>query len=345
MNGFTDLDAIIKDLVPVDPGSSNGHNGHNGGSHLLSVIIPIHNEEANIPLLHEELTGVLLALGHDYEVIAVDDGSTDASYEALRAIHQRDPNWQAISLARNYGQSAALAAGFDLASGEVIVTIDGDLQNDPHDIPRLLEVLESGGYDVVSGWRRARKGSFLKRRLPSMVANGLISRLTGVRLHDYGCTLKVYRREALRDVTLYGELHRFIPALVYQGGARIAEVPVNDRERRFGRSKYGIGRVIRVIPDLLGVVYYLRYRNRAMILFGALGLGLSLIGLLGLFATLALWLAGRFVSWLLVVSVMTVLGGLHTTLLGLLMESQSRSAHAVRPPYQIRERLNREYIR
>ncbi len=242
----------------------------------LSVVIPVLNEVENLRALVEEVQDALD--GMSYELILVDDGSQDGSFELMEELAGDDQQIKLIRFRRNFGQTAAMSAGFDVATGEVIVPMDADLQNDPRDIPRLLEKIESG-FDVVSGWRRDRKDTFLSRRLPSILANLLISRMTGVHLRDYGCTLKAYRRDVLQGVNLYGELHRFVPALASLVGATVTELPVNHRARRFGTSKYGIGRTSRVILDLILVKFLLSYGTRPMQLFGKWGLrtfGLSL---------------------------------------------------------------------
>ncbi len=201
----------------------------------LSIVIPLYNEAENIPALYAELTAALMAVGRSYEVIVVDDGSRDGSFERLREIHERDPRWRIIRFRRNFGQTAGFSAGFAAAQGDVVITSDADLQNDPRDIPKLLAKMDEG-YDIVSGWRMDRKEPFLSRRLPSMMANRMISSATGVTLHDYGCSLKAYRSEVVKNVHLYGELHRFIPALASWMGVTVAEVPVNDRARSSARA-------------------------------------------------------------------------------------------------------------
>ena len=218
----------------------------------ISIVVPLYNEAANVDALHTELSAALGGLGRPYELILVDDGSTDGTFDALAALHRQDPWLVAIRFRRNFGQTAAFAAGFDRARGSIIVTLDGDLQNDPRDIPALVARLEAG-CDLVSGWRRERADPWLTRRLPSQCANWLISVVTGVRLHDYGCSLKAYRAEAIKPVPLHGELHRFIPALVGARGARIAEMVVRHRPRQSGASKYGLSRTGRVVLDLLRV--------------------------------------------------------------------------------------------
>ena len=229
----------------------------------VSVVIPVYNEEGNIEPLYQELGGVLDGLGCPYEVIVVDDGSRDGSFARLTAVHQRDPRWRVIRFRRNFGQTAGFSAGFDAARGNVVITIDADLQNDPHDIPKLLAKVAEG-YDIVSGWRMNRKEPFLSRRLPSLMANRMISGATGVELHDYGCSLKAYRSEVVKNVHLYGELHRFIPAIASWMGVTVAEVPVGDRARRFGKSKYGIGRTLPRLPGLDHSAFYVGLRDEAV---------------------------------------------------------------------------------
>lgn len=262
---------------------------------LISVVIPVYNEEENVEPLCAELFAVLDGLGRAYEVIFADDGSTDGTVQVLSGLQSRYPKLRIITLRRHMGQTAALSAGIDHARGDVIVTLDGDRQNDPADIPRLLDLLEQG-YDVVSGWRKSRQDPFWTRRLPSKVANWIISRLSGVHLHDYGCTLKAYRREVLADVRLYGEMHRFVPIYAAWQGASVTEIPVNHRPRIRGKSKYGLGRTFRVVLDLLLLRFLDRYGQRPMHLFG--GFGLISIGL-GLLAFLvALYFKLARLGWL-----------------------------------------------
>jgi glycosyltransferase involved in cell wall biosynthesis len=233
----------------------------------VSVIIPVYNEAENIPLLHEHLGQILKEQEISYEVIFVDDGSTDDTFMQLQSLAQRDQQVGIIQLRRNFGQTAAMAAGVDYSIGEILVFMDGDLQNDPIDIPHLLEKLEQG-YDVVSGWRKDRKDALLSRKLPSWLANWLISKMTGVSLHDYGCTLKAYRREVFQHVHLYGEMHRFLPAYTALTGASITEIEVNHHPRKFGISKYGISRTIRVLLDLITLKFFESYRTRPHHAFG-----------------------------------------------------------------------------
>jgi glycosyltransferase involved in cell wall biosynthesis len=247
----------------------------------LSVVIPVHNEADNIRVLIPELLGVLNRLQKTYEVIFVDDGSTDETGSLIADAAKQDPQIKLITLRRNFGQTAAMSAGFDVAAGNVIIPMDGDLQNDPEDIPKLLTKIAEG-YDVVSGWRVNRQDKFLSRRLPSQLANKLISLTTNVHLHDYGCTLKAYRREILEGVQLYGEMHRFIPALASWMGVKVTEIPVNHRARTHGKSHVGISRTIHVFLDLITVKFLLSYSTKPIQIFGLLGLT-SIFGSFGLF--------------------------------------------------------------
>ena len=309
----------------------------------LSVVVPLYNEEASIPHLVEQLLAALRPIGESFELVLVDDGSRDATAAVLRNLAEQVPELVAVLLRRNYGQTAAMAAGFDACRGEVIVTLDGDLQNDPADIPLLLNSLE-GGYDLVSGWRHQRKDAAISRLLPSLLANRLIGRVTGVRLHDYGCSLKAYRREVLADMNLYGELHRFLPALAFIEGARIGEVKVNHYARRFGKSKYGIDRTFRVLMDLLTVWFMKRFLTRPMHVFGFAGLLLLLAGMV-----IALWLVGEKLLLgvdigdrpLLLMAVLAILSGVQLFGFGLLAEVQMRTYHESqgRPIYRVRETL------
>lgn len=310
----------------------------------LTVVIPIFNEAESIRLLYPSLRRVLLDTGRSFEIIAVDDGSRDDSFAILKELSEQDPSLKVIRFRRNFGQTAAFAAGFDHAQGDVVVTMDADLQNDPADIPRLLAELEKG-YDVISGWRQQRKEPLLSRRLPSMLANGLISQVTGVHLHDYGCSLKAYRREVVQGLHLYGELHRFLPALASSMGASIAEIPVQDRPRRFGRTHYGISRTIRVLLDLLTVRFLLGYSTRPMQLFGGFGLLAVALGLtLGAFlivAQVAVRLSVSLLPWVLL-AVLLVLAGVQLIGMGLLGELAVRIYYEVqgKPIYEVREMLS-----
>ncbi len=310
----------------------------------LSIVIPLYNEAENVEPLYAELTAALAALGRPYEVVIVDDGSRDDSYARLTAIHERDSRWHIIRLRRNFGQTAAFSAGFAAARGAIVVTSDADLQNDPRDIPKLLAKMEEG-YDIASGWRVNRKEPFLSRRLPSMVANRMISGATGVTLHDYGCSLKAYRAEVVKNLRLYGELHRFIPALASWMGVRVAEVPVNDRPRRFGSSKYGISRTFRVLLDLITVRFLLSYATRPLHVFGGTGLAAAGMGsVIGLYLTFVKLVLGQSIGTrpLLLLAVLLVLLGVQMVSMGLLAEMVMRAYHEAqdKPIYVIREELD-----
>ncbi|HZY60132.1 MAG TPA: glycosyltransferase family 2 protein [Candidatus Binataceae bacterium] len=310
----------------------------------LSVVIPVFNEQDSLRPLHDELEHALKPLGLSYEIVFVDDGSTDASASVLRALRAADPCCRVLRLARNTGQTAALVCGLHNARGAVVVAIDGDGENDPADIPRLLAKLDEG-YDLVSGWRRARwKGSPLTRRLPSMAANALISRMTGVALHDSGCTLKSYRGELARELQLYGEMHRFVPAIAAQLGARVAEIEVNFRPRRSGASKYGMGRILRTFLDLITVVFLSGYSTRPIQAFGTIGLLLAALGgiwtMMLVFEKIVLGyrLAARPA---LLLAVLLVVVGVQFVSLGLLGEMLARTYHESqnKPIYIVKEEL------
>lgn len=315
----------------------------------LSVLIPVYNEAPNLEPLHRELTATLGAWGRPYELLFVDDGSTDGSAEALAVIHARDPHVRVIRFRRNFGQTAAFAAGFAHARGEVIVTADGDLQNDPRDIPAMVARLEEG-HDIVCGWRRDRKDRWLTRRVPSMIANRLISWATGVELHDYGCSLKAFRAEVVKPLRLYGEMHRFIPAIASDQGVAIAEMVVNHRPRQAGRSKYGLGRTVRVVLDLLTVKFLLSYSTRPLQIFGMVGLVMGGAGVL-----ITLWLAYvRLFALqsigdrpLLLFGILLIFTGVQLLTLGLLAELQARTYHESqnKPIYVIREILEAGSVR
>lgn len=243
----------------------------------ISVVVPVLNEEESLPHLHQKLTEALAGSGYSYEIVVVDDGSTDRSFEIMCQLQRKDPHLRVVRFRRNYGQTAAFTAGFDRARGDVVITIDADLQNDPADIPALMAKMAEG-YDVVSGWRVDRQDRFLDRRLPSILANRLIGWSTGVRIHDYGCSLKAYRREVLADVRLYGDLHRFIPALASAAGARVTEIPVRHYARRYGKAKYGLSRTFKVVLDILAVRFLMSFATRPIQIFGLLGLASFLVG-------------------------------------------------------------------
>ncbi len=309
----------------------------------LSIVVPVYNEEDNIEPLYKELGGELDKMGYNYEVIVIDDGSRDGSYARLKAVHERDPRWQIIRFRRNFGQTSAMSAGFAAARAPVVVTIDADLQNDPADIPKLLAKMNEG-YDIVSGWRMNRKEPFIQRRLPSIMANRLISRTTGVQLHDYGCTLKVYPAEVVKNVRLYGELHRFIPALASEIGVTVAEVPVKDRARRFGKSKYGIGRTFRVILDLVTVNFLLSYARKPLQVFGGFGLLMGgLGGLILLYLAYVRIILAQDIGErpLLLLAILLVILGVQMISIGLVAEMVTRTYHESqqKTTYVIREWL------
>lgn len=294
----------------------------------ISVVLPVYNEAGNLKTFIPELSIALQSLGRSYEIIAVNDGSTDDSLAVLRMLKQREPHLRIVQFRRNFGQTAGFAAGFDLARGAYVITMDADGQNDPADIPKLLKLMEEGEYDIVSGWRVERKEPFLSRRLPSLLANHLIGRATGVTLHDYGCSLKIYHWEVAKHVQLYGELHRFIPALASSMGVRVAEVPVNDRPRRYGKSKYNLSKTIRVILDLITVFFLLTYMGRPMQLFGLAGLVSGGVGfLLGLYLTLFKLFTGADIGNrpLLSLAILLIIIGMQFLMMGLLGELMIRT--------------------
>jgi glycosyltransferase involved in cell wall biosynthesis len=307
----------------------------------VSIVIPLLNEAENLELLVTGLRQSLDTLDRTWEVILVDDGSTDGTFALLKALQAHDRRIRVICLRRNFGQTAAFSAGFDFSRGDIIVTMDGDLQNDPADIARLLAKIDEG-YDIVSGWRVDRQDKFLTRRLPSQLANKLISKATGVQLNDYGCSLKAYRREVMENTKLYGELHRFIPALASWMGVTVAEVPVNHAPRQFGKSKYGLGRTIRVILDLLTVKFLLDYATRPIQIFGFLGL-VSLVlgtGLGAYLSVLRLFFSeGLSDRPLLLLAVLLVVIGVQLIVMGLLGELVVRTYHETqdKPIYMIKE--------
>jgi glycosyltransferase involved in cell wall biosynthesis len=306
--------------------SGNGVLAKNGGLEV-SVVVPIYNERENVSLLHQRVQETLDALGRTWELVLVDDGSTDGSFEVMKQICLKDWRVRVVRLRRNFGQTPALSAGFNHARGAVIVTMDGDLQNDPTDIPRLLAKLEEG-YDIVSGWRKDRKDPFISKRLPSLGANRLAQWMTGVHLHDFGCTLKAYRREVLERVHLYGELHRFIPAVASSDGACIAELEVRHHPRRFGKTKYGVMRMMRGILDLLALKLLLGYMTRPMQVFGGIGLFLMGIALLSGLATLAMKVFLGFDMTgnpLLYLSMLGIIASIQLISLGFLGEINART--------------------
>ena len=308
----------------------------------LSLIIPVYNEEENLPLLYDSIHKAIDPLSYRWEVIFVDDGSRDNSLAVLRQFAAKDERHvRVISFRRNFGQTAAIAAGLDHASGDTIVLLDADMQNDPADIPMLLAKLDEG-YDLVSGWRKERKDNAITRTLPSHMANGLISRVTGVHLHDYGCTLKAYRRDALEGFHLYGEMHRFIPVFAHSVGARITEMPVHHHPRKFGKANYGLERTVKIILDLFTVKFLLSYSNKPIYLFGGVGVALvagSALLLLYLFIRRTLEAISVLGSPLFQLAVMFAILGSQSILMGLIAEMVVRTYHESqqKPTYTIRE--------
>jgi len=306
----------------------------------ISLVIPIFNEEENIPLLYAEIIEVLDATDYQYEMIFVDDGSSDTSVKVLENLSTDDEKVVVVALRRNFGQTAAMSAGFDHARGEIIVSMDGDLQNDPRDIPDMVAKINEG-YDVVTGWRHDRKDPFISRKLPSMLANKLISWLTGVGLHDYGCTLKAFRHEVTENIRLYGEMHRFIPAIASGMGISFTEVKVNHRARRFGTSKYGISRTVRVVLDLMTVKFLLSYATRPLHVFGTVGVLSAGIGfLMALIMTLQRFFTGAGLADrpLLLLAVLLIFMGVQFITMGLLAELIVRTYHESqkKPIYYVR---------
>ncbi len=312
----------------------------------ISVIVPMRNESPNVRQLYVELVAALEAYGRPFEIVVIDDGSTDDTFALLGGIQRQDPRVRVIRFRRNFGQTAAFAAGFKHARGSFIVTSDGDGQNDPKDIPAMVDKARTGP-DIVAGWRKERKDPFINRRLPSMIANAIISYATGVKLHDYGCSLKVFRADVVKSMRLYGEMHRFLPAIAAEQGVEIVEHVVNHRKRMFGKSKYGISRTIRVVLDLMTVKFLSSYSTRPLQMFGGLGMGMITLGTL-----VCTWLAyvkffqheGIADRPLLQLGVLMILGGIQLVMTGLLGEMLSRTYHESqdKPTYAIREILEQE---
>ena len=312
----------------------------------FSIVIPLYNEQESVFHLHEELKAALDPLQQEYEVIVVDDGSTDQGFQRLSEVHAADDRWKIIRFRRNYGQTAAFSEGFVQSRGQVVVTIDADLQNNPKDIPRLLDKINEG-YDIVSGWRVNRQEPFLSRRLPSMIANRMISKISGVELHDYGCTLKAYRREVVKNIQIYGELHRFIPAVASSLGVHTTELPVDDRARRFGRSKYGISRTFRVLLDLILVRFLFIYGTRPIQIFGGAGLIMGLLGsvIAAYLAYVKIFLGEQIGERpLLLLAILLIILGVQMISIGLISEIVLRiyQESQPRPRYMIREQLGIE---
>jgi glycosyltransferase involved in cell wall biosynthesis len=308
----------------------------------LSIIIPLYNEEENVPLLYEKLKEFLESLKKEYEILFVDDGSTDRTLLILEGIQSKDNRVVVLSLRRNFGQTAAFAAGFDFARGDIVVTIDGDLQNDPADISKLLELIKD--HDLVSGWRKKRKDPFFSRRLPSLMANWLISRVTGVKLHDYGCSLKAYRRDVIKNLKLYGEMHRFIPAVASWYGVRVAEVEVAHHPRLKGRSKYGLSRTIKVVLDLITVKFLQSFSTKPIQFFGPIGVICGFLGfLISLYLTFDKIFLGHEIGGrpLLLFGALMIIVGIQLIGMGLLGEMLVRVYHESqrKPTYVIKKIL------
>lgn len=307
----------------------------------ISIVIPIYNERESIANLYDNLSLALSEMGLKYEVLLIDDGSIDGTFDELLKIHNKDKLFKIIRFRRNFGQTSAMSAGFNYAEGEIVVTMDADLQNDPGDIPFLLDKLNEG-YDIVSGWRKNRKDKAVTRRFPSIVANRLISRLTGVHLHDYGCTLKAYRKEVIKNINLYGEMHRYIPAIASWMGVKVAEVPVTHHGRKYGKSKYGISRTIKVILDIITVKFLLSYSQSPIQMFGLLGL---FSGMIGFIITVYLVIMRIFFHQsladrpLFILSIFMIFIGVQLITIGLLAEVLIRVYHKVqnRDTYVIKD--------
>jgi glycosyltransferase involved in cell wall biosynthesis len=311
----------------------------------LSIVVPVYNEEENLPLLYDAVSAAMQPLHLEWELILVDDGSKDRSVAVLEDLAVRYADHvRVVELRRNFGQTAAIAAGIDHACGEVVVLMDADLQNDPQDIPRMLELIHDG-YDVVSGWRKDRQDNYATRTLPSNLANGLISRVTGVHLHDYGCTLKAYRREVITGFKLYGEMHRFIPVYANSVGARLIEIPVRHHPRRFGKAKYGLERTLKVVLDLFTVKFLNSYANKPIYLFGGTGIILilaSLLTLLFLFVRRVFFEIDVLTSPFFILAMMVGILGFQSILMGLIAELLVRTYHESqgKPTYTVRKALN-----
>jgi glycosyltransferase involved in cell wall biosynthesis len=308
----------------------------------VSVVVPMRNEAPSVYELYRELTAALEAFGRAYEIVVIDDGSTDETFELLAGLQADDARLRVIRFRRNFGQTAAFAAGFAHARGRLIVTSDGDLQNDPADIPRLIERAERTGADIVAGWRKQRKDPFFSRRLPSTIANWIISHATGVHLHDYGCSLKVFRSEVVKPMKLYGEMHRFLPAIASEFGVALEEQVVNHRPRAHGKSNYGISRTLRVILDLLTVKFLISYSTRPLQMFGLLGITMGSVGsAILLYLAYVRLIAAQAIGDrpVLLFGILLVFTGVQLVTLGLLAEMQARTYHESqgKPTYVIRE--------
>jgi glycosyltransferase involved in cell wall biosynthesis len=310
----------------------------------ISIVVPVFNERENVEAVYSAISSALHAMGCSYEILMVDDGSSDGSYIELSRLASEDAALKVIRFRRNFGQTAAMSAGFDFAKGDIIIPMDGDLQNDPADIPRLVAKIHEG-YDVVSGWRRDRKDTFITRKIPSLFANAIISRQTGVHLHDYGCTLKAYRREVLDGINLYGEMHRFVPALASQFGARVTELPVNHFPRMHGVSKYGISRTLRVVLDLITVKFLMAYSTKPIQLFGKWGVYTMLAGISTGTMTVYLKIFENFSmnrNPLLILTAFLLFMGVQFIVLGLLGELNARTYFESqgKPIYAVKDTVN-----
>lgn len=295
---------------------------------FISIVIPVYNEEQNVGILYQEIIDSMIQPNDRFEIIFVNDGSTDSSLQKLMELHRRDKRVKILNFRKNFGQSAAISAGFNFSKGDLIVTLDADLQNDPADIPIIIDKLQEG-YDIVNGWRKKRKDKFFSRKIPSILGNKLISFITKVKLHDYGCTLRGFKREVVRNLKLYGEMHRYIPAIASRMGIKSIEIPVNHRERKFGHSKYGLGRTMRVILDLISIKYLLSYSHRPLQIFGSLGLVMMMIGFFsGLYLTYVKYILHQTANRpLLFFTVLAVFVGFQMITLGLLAEMLARIYH------------------
>jgi glycosyltransferase involved in cell wall biosynthesis len=312
----------------------------------LSVVIPVYNEEDNIFPMHEEITAAVSNKYKNYEIIFVNDGSPDQSLQKLRELNKKDKRVKVINFRKNFGQSTSISAGFDYCRGDVVVTLDGDLQNDPADIPKVVSKLLEG-YDMVNGWRKDRKDKFVSRKIPSFFGNKLISFITKVKLHDYGCSMRAFTRDVVKNLTLYGEMHRYIPAIASRMGINSVEIPVNHRERKFGKSKYGISRTFRVILDLISLKYLLSFSHRPLQIFGGLGIFLMSTGFLsGLYLTYVKFMLNQAISGrpLLFFTVLAIFVGFQLITLGLIAEMLTRIYHEglKKNVYSIRELIGFE---
>jgi glycosyltransferase involved in cell wall biosynthesis len=313
---------------------------------ILSVVIPIYNEEESIYPLYSEITAAVDGLYRGFEIIFINDGSLDGSMKTLRDLHRKDKRVKVINFRKNFGQSTAISAGFDFCTGDVVVTLDGDLQNDPADIPMVIDKLLEG-YDMVNGWRKNRKDKFVSKKLPSFFGNKLISFITKVKLHDYGCSLRAFKREVAKNLTLYGEMHRYIPAIASRMGIRSVEVPVNHRARQHGKSKYGLGRTFRVVLDLISIKYLLSFSHRPLQIFGGLGILMMGAGFLsGLYLTYVKYYLGEAIGGrpLLFATILAIFLGFQLITLGLIAEMLTRVYHEGlnKHVYAIRETIGFE---